>query len=132
LAQTPIWEFEMYIAEQTPKSELTYNNLREICDQYLDNKCVINVIDLLKNPKIALEKQILATPTTVRKKPAPERILIGTLSNTDQVIIKFDLKGYRLKSRGTMVSFKENLFSPSDKRARMLNCKPFSLDFNFK
>jgi circadian clock protein KaiB len=104
----PVWEFDLYIAGQSPKSELTYNNLQAICLQYLGYKCVINVIDLTKNPQIAVEKQIMATPTTIRKKPAPERTLIGDLTNTERVITKLDLKGYSLKPRGTLVSFKES------------------------
>jgi circadian clock protein KaiB len=96
-----VWEFDMYIAGLTPKSELTYNNLLEICQHYLGNKCIINVIDLLKNPRKAAEKQIMAIPTTIRKKPAPERILIGDLSNTERVILKLDLKDYQLQSRNT-------------------------------
>jgi circadian clock protein KaiB len=90
-----VWEFDIYIAGLTPKSELTYNNLLEICQQYLGNTCIINVIDLLKNPKIAAEKQIMAIPTTIRKKPAPERILIGDLSNTERVISILNLKDFQ-------------------------------------
>ncbi len=104
----PVWEFDLYIAGRTPKSELTYNNLQAICEQYLGMKCIINVIDLLKNPQLALEKQIMAIPTTIRKTPTPERVLIGDLTNTDRVVSKLDLKGYALKPRGTMVSFKES------------------------
>ena len=114
MAQTvSVWEFDIYVAGESPKSELTYNNLKALCEQYLGNKCVINVIDLVKNPKIAVEKQIMATPTIVRKKPSPERILIGDLTNIERVISKLDLKGIQLKCRGTMVSFEENPFAPS-------------------
>jgi len=100
----------MYIAGFTPKSELTYNNLLEICQHYLGNTCIINVIDLLKNPKVAAEKQIMAIPTTIKTKPVPERILIGDLSNTERVISKLKLKDYQLKNRGTMVSLKKPAF----------------------
>jgi circadian clock protein KaiB len=86
------------------ESELTYNNLLDLCQQYLGNTCIINVIDLLKNPKIAAEKQIMAIPTIVRKKLAPERILIGDLSNTERVILKLRLKDYKLKNPGTFVA----------------------------
>jgi len=105
-----VWEFDMYIAGFTPKSELTYNNLLEICQHYLGNTCIINVIDLLKNPKVAAEKQIMAIPTTIKTKPVPERILIGDLSNTERVISKLKLKDYQLKNRGTMVSLKKPAF----------------------
>ena len=118
---TIVWEFELYIVGHNPKSELTYHNLNEICERYLANKCVINVIDLKKNPKIAAEKQIMAIPTVIRKKPAPERVLIGDLSNTARVVEKFGLKGFQLEGKGAFVSLKEN--QPFSPKTRLINCK---------
>ncbi len=120
---SPIWEFDLYIAGQTPKSELTYNNLSQICDQYLGENCVINVIDLLKNPKIAIEKQIISTPTIIKKKPDPQRILIGDLTNPERVIAKLNLKGHQAEFRGTMVSFEQNPFSLKFAAGNLLNRK---------
>ena len=49
------------------------------------------MIDLLKDPSLAGDDQILAIPTLVRKLPVPIRKIIGDLSNTDRVLVGLDL-----------------------------------------
>jgi circadian clock protein KaiB len=87
------WEFDLYVAgSQTLKSLYAYRVLKQLCCQFLDDDCTIHVIDISKNPKIAIEQQILATPTTIRRTPLPQRILLGDLSDETLVIIKLELK----------------------------------------
>ncbi len=81
----------LYVAGQTSKSVTAFNNLKLICEEQLNGKYHIEVIDILKNPKLARDNQILAVPTLVRKLPLPVRNIIGDLSNTDQVLIGLDL-----------------------------------------
>ena len=52
----------------------------------------IEVIDLLENPKLAKGDQILAIPTLVRKLPEPIRKIIGTLADTERVLVGLDLR----------------------------------------
>jgi circadian clock protein KaiB len=52
----------------------------------------IEVIDLLKNPQLSREHQILAIPTLVRKLPVPVRKIIGDLSDTEKVLVGLDIK----------------------------------------
>jgi circadian clock protein KaiB len=86
------WELDLYIAGQTPKSTLTYNKLLEICEEYLAKKCIITIFDLRQNPKLALDNQITAIPTIIRRRPLPKKILIGDLTNTARVLSKLELK----------------------------------------
>ncbi len=53
----------------------------------LKNKYSIEVIDLLVNPQLGREHQILAIPTLVRKLPVPVRKIIGDLSDTEKVLV---------------------------------------------
>ena len=76
----------LYIAGDTPKSRSALNNLKKICVEHLDGHYRIKVIDLLKNPKLARDHQILALPTSVRPLPEPIRKIIGDLSNTARVV----------------------------------------------
>lgn len=57
----------------------------------MKGKYKIEVIDLLKNPRLARDNQILAVPTLVRKLPLPVRNIIGDLSNTERVLVGLDL-----------------------------------------
>lgn len=86
------WILRLYIAGQTPKCKTAFINLKKICDDQLKGKYEIEVIDLLVNPKLSREHQILAIPTLVRKLPVPVRKIIGDLSNTERVLIGLDLK----------------------------------------
>ena len=86
------FELRLYVAGQTPKSIEAFANLKKICEENLEGKCSIEVIDLLKNPKLAKGDQILAIPTLVRKLPQPVKKIIGDLSNTERVLVGLDIR----------------------------------------
>ena len=85
------WVLRLYVAGQTPKALTAFTNLKKICEDQLKGKYSIEVIDLLINPQLGGEDQILALPTLVRKLPVPVRKIIGDLSNTERVLIGLDL-----------------------------------------
>ncbi len=85
------WVLRLYIAGQTPKALTAFSNLKKICEEQLDGKYSIEVIDLLISPQLGSEDQILALPTLVRKLPVPVRKIIGDLSNTERVLVGLDL-----------------------------------------
>lgn len=85
------WVLRLYVAGQTPKALTAFTNLKKICEEQLEGKFSIEVIDLLINPQLAGEDQILALPTLVRKLPVPVRKIIGDLSDTERVLVGLDL-----------------------------------------
>ena len=85
------WVLRLYVAGQTPKALTAFANLKKICEEQLMGRYSIEVIDLLINPKLGAEDQILALPTLVRKLPIPVRKIIGDLSNTERVLVGLDL-----------------------------------------
>jgi len=86
------WVFRLYVAGRVPQTITTFNNLKLICEEHLKGRYQIEVIDLLKNPEVAHDDQILAIPTLVRKIPLPTRKIIGDLSNTERLLVELDLK----------------------------------------
>jgi circadian clock protein KaiB len=86
------WELRLYVAGATPRATTALENLKKICEEYLAGKYSIEVIDLLRNPKLARGDQILALPTLVRRLPEPVRKIIGDLSNTERVLVGMDLR----------------------------------------
>ena len=86
------YELRLYIAGKTPRSLTAIRNLKTICEQYLEGKYRIEVIDLLEKPQLARGDQILAIPTLVRNLPMPIRKIIGDLSNTERVLVGLDLR----------------------------------------
>jgi circadian clock protein KaiB len=91
---TELWELRLYVAGQSPKSLTAFSNLKKVCEEHLEGKYRIEVIDLLQNPQLAAGDQIVAIPTLVRKLPEPMRRIIGDLSNTERVLV-----GLQLRSR---------------------------------
>jgi circadian clock protein KaiB len=87
-----MWELRLYVAGQTPKSMTAFANLKKLCEEHLEGKYKIEVIDLLKNPQLAKGDQIFAIPTLVRKLPQPLKRVIGDLSNTERVHVGLDLR----------------------------------------
>lgn len=86
------WELRLYVAGQTPRSLAAFANLKKICEEHLAGQYHIEIIDLLKEPQLAADDQILAIPTLVRKLPPPLRKIIGDLSNTERVLVGLNLR----------------------------------------
>lgn len=86
------WQLRLYVAGQTPKSVTALANLKKFCEEHLQGKYRIEIIDLLQHPELAKRDQILAIPTLVRQLPQPIRQIIGDLSNQEEVLLGLDLK----------------------------------------
>lgn len=86
---------KLYVAGMTPKAVRAFANLRKICDEYLEGRYDIEVIDLVENPQLGRGDQILALPTLVRQLPTPIKKIIGDLSNTERVLVGLDLRPRR-------------------------------------
>jgi circadian clock protein KaiB len=86
------WQLRLYVAGQTPKSVTAFANLKRICEEYLAHQYEIEVIDLIENPRLAREDEIVAIPTLVRKLPEPIRKIIGDLSDTERTLVGLQLR----------------------------------------
>jgi circadian clock protein KaiB len=89
------FRLRLYIAGQTPNSVAAITNLKKICEDKLQGKYRIEVVDLLVKPQLAKGDQIIAIPTLVRKLPPPVKKIIGNLSKTESVIVGLDLQPVR-------------------------------------
>jgi circadian clock protein KaiB len=95
-AATPeVWELRLYVAGQTPKSITAFDNLKRLCEEHLPGRYKIEVIDLVANPKLARDDQIVAIPTLVRKLPDPIRRIIGDLSDAERTLVGLQLRPNR-------------------------------------
>src|ERR1700737_2978867 len=86
-----VWQLRLDIAGQSPKSLTAIANLKKLCEQYLAGRYQIETIDLVENPTLARDDDILAIPTLVRRLPPPLRKIIGDLSNTGRVLVSLHL-----------------------------------------
>ena len=90
-----VYSLRLYITGQTPRSENSIRNLREVCDEFLEGRFELEVIDLYRRPELAREAQVVAAPTLVKRLPLPLRRLVGDLSNKSEVLLGLDIKEQR-------------------------------------
>ena len=88
---------KLYVAGNTPNSMRALKTLRNILETEFRGIYALRVIDVLKNPQLAEEDKILATPTLAKILPPPVRRIIGDLSDRERVLIGLDLLYDELK-----------------------------------
>jgi circadian clock protein KaiB len=86
------WILCLYIAGMTSAAETALANLKRLCQEHLDGRYTIEVIDLLERPELAEGDQIFAVPTLVRQLPPPLRKIIGDLADAKKVLVGLDIK----------------------------------------
>lgn len=82
---------KLYVAGNTPSSIRALKVLNEILEKDFQGVYALKVIDVMKNPQLAEEDKILATPTLSKILPPPVRKIIGDLSDREKVLIGLDL-----------------------------------------
>jgi circadian clock protein KaiB len=83
---------KLYVAGQTPRSLSAIANIKKICEEHLQGRYELEVIDLYQQPQLAQGDQIIALPTLIKKIPPPLRRIIGDLSDTERVLVGLDIK----------------------------------------
>jgi len=82
----------LYITGTTSRSMQAITNLKKICEEYLEGRYELEVIDLYKEPALAKGDQIIAAPTLIKQLPLPFRRIIGDMSNKEKVLLGLDLR----------------------------------------
>ena len=82
----------LYVTGMTRRSTEAFASIKAICEERLQGHYELEVIDIYQHPQLAIDEQIIAVPTLVKKLPAPLRRLVGDLSNHDRVLLGLDLR----------------------------------------
>jgi circadian clock protein KaiB len=93
------WELRLYVAGQSAKSSAAIINLKRLCETHLAGIYRIEVIDLMQNPRLSVDDQIVALPTLVRKLPTPMRKIIGDLSDSERTLVGLQLRSTTKETR---------------------------------
>lgn len=89
---TEQYVLRLYVTGMTPRSTRAIENVRAICDEHLQGRYELEVIDIYQQPVLAKGEQIIAAPTLIKQLPAPLRRIIGDLSNRERVLVGLDLR----------------------------------------
>ncbi len=82
----------LYVAGLTPRSTAAIQSVKQICEDYLDGRYDLEVIDIHREPMLAKGEQIIAVPTLIKKLPLPLRRLIGDMADKKKVLVGLDLR----------------------------------------
>jgi len=91
-ADTHTYVLRLYVAGITPRSQEAIRSVKAICEEHLAGRYDLEVIDIYQQPVLAKGEQIIAAPTLIKKLPLPLRRLIGSMADTEKVLVGLDLR----------------------------------------
>ncbi len=77
---------QLYVSGMSMKSMQAIENIKRLCEEHVKEPIELEIIDIYKNPETAVEQHIVFSPSLIKRLPLPEKILVGTLSDTEKVI----------------------------------------------
>jgi circadian clock protein KaiB len=81
----------LFVSGASPRSERAIAEIRKLCEEKLQGRFELQVVDLHQQPALAVQQGIVAAPTLIRHLPLPLRLLVGDLSNSQRVLVGLDL-----------------------------------------
>lgn len=89
---TARYVLRLYITGTTPHATRAIVNIRKICEEHLQGRYDLEIIDIALNSMLAEGEQIIAAPTLIKKLPLPLRRFIGDMSHTEKILLGLDLR----------------------------------------
>jgi circadian clock protein KaiB len=89
---TSRYVLRLYVTGMTPRSLVAIESTKRTCEEFLQGRYDLEVIDISKQPALAQGEQIIAAPTLIKQLPLPLRRLVGDLSNQERVLFGLDLR----------------------------------------
>ena len=91
-AKVPGLRLRLYVAGHAPNSVRAVANVRAICDEHFASGHKLEIVDVLEHPRRALADGVIVTPTLLKLLPLPVQRVIGSLSDTNQVLLALSSK----------------------------------------
>jgi circadian clock protein KaiB len=82
----PEYHLRLFIAGDEPNSVIAKASLDKICMERPDRRCRIEIVDVLRDSRPALEENILVTPALVIRGPERRIVIFGNLADTSKVL----------------------------------------------
>ncbi len=90
--ETETYVLRLYVAGTTPRSLRAITNIKKICEEHLEGRYDLEVIDVYQQTSLAKGEQIIAAPTLIKKLPFPLRRFIGDMADQEKILLGLDLK----------------------------------------
>ena len=79
--ENPRYVLRLFVTGMTPRSTRAIRAVRAICEEKLEGRFQLEIVDVYQQPHLIQDEQILATPTLVKYEPAPLRRIVGDMSD---------------------------------------------------
>ena len=90
----------LFVTGATSRSQRAIANMRRLCEEKLEGRYDLEIIDVYEHPQATRDLQIVATPTLVKVLPEPLRRIIGDLSDREKVLAGLNLVATGLDPEG--------------------------------
>jgi circadian clock protein KaiB len=94
------YAFTLFVSGASDASARAIESVREICDAEFPGSHELSVVDLHQQPAMAEHHRVLATPTLVRDRPLPSRIVVGDMSDHHRILTALDVAPRAAKPSG--------------------------------
>ena len=91
----------LYITGTTRLSSRAIVNIRRICEEHLQGRYELEIVDISKHQTLVEGEQIIAAPTLIKKLPLPLRRFIGDMSQTERILLGLDLRAAGTRGQST-------------------------------
>jgi circadian clock protein KaiB len=98
------YSFTLYVAGESELAARALANFDRLIRARLPNRCSLKTVDILKEPRLARENRVVATPLLVRDQPQPIVKILGDLSYEAKIIAQLGLNGLVDNTSGDEVS----------------------------
>jgi circadian clock protein KaiB len=90
------YEFTLWVNGASHLSAQAIANMRAFCDAHLPGRSHLEVLDVREHADLALRHRVLASPTLIKEKPLPIRMLVGDLSDENRVLTELDIPPFAI------------------------------------
>ena len=80
------FELMLYVAGVDPKSTEAITAITQLCDEHLEGRYRLGIVDIYQEPALAREERIIAAPTLIIRRPPPSRRLVGSMEGLGTVL----------------------------------------------
>ena len=89
-AQRQHYVFHLYIAGMSAHSMRALDCVQRLCEGALKGRVQLKIVDLVQQPALAKDDNVIAVPTLIRIFPHPVRRMIGDLSDISGLLLEVD------------------------------------------
>ncbi len=87
----PLYVLRLFVSGTTSRSQRAIANVQHVCEERLEGRYDLQVVDVYQDPEATRDLQVVATPTLVKLEPGPMRRIVGDLSNRSKLLVGLEL-----------------------------------------